>query len=81
MLIPADATSTALASDELEFSYRQLAAGIILMQRAKEAAPCVIIGNYNRVAGYFHDTMTVLRIPAVIFKGRYLSYRRLVYGI
>ena len=45
---------------------------------------CVIIGGYNRVGSYFHDTMTVLRIPAVIFEGWYLSHWQLVsqfYGL
>ena len=64
-------------------SQLQAAGIIILTQHAKEAAPCIIIG-YNCVGGYFHDTMTVLRISAVVLERRYLSYRQLVsrfYGI
>ena len=41
MLISTDATSMALASDELELSYRQLAAGIMITQGVKEAALAV----------------------------------------
>ena len=41
--------------------------------RCEKGSPCITIGDYNRVGAYFHDTTTV---PAVIFEGQYLSYRR-----
>ena len=56
---------------------QQLVAVITQCVKELEAAPCITIDGYNRVGSYFHDTTTVLRIPAVIFEG-YLSYRWLV---
>ena len=67
-LIPADATSKALASDELELNYRQLAAGTHV-QRVKEAAPCIIIGGHNHVGGYFHDSAKIKEYQRLYLRG------------